>query len=264
MNDPHVVALNYRIEHHSSVDYDKACPLNCSEDAFEIHVERNNVRFAMKKHYATASEALEAVESYIHAWEHLAALQYGPNEFNLAFDGAEIEDRDPTPGLSFASTMPVHHRISVSDQVTTHLSRGEYPRPPSTKMEFSDHVKLMFDRYVGYRAGREHLTSLANFCLTILEESVPRSKSRRKAAARQYEIEYKVLGEVGRLCDHKGGAEARKAKGIVQDLNAQEIQFLDEAAKAIIQRAAEVAADPNGSRDTILLSDFPDLQRSPQ
>ena len=47
MNDPHVVALNYRIKHHSSVDYDNASPLDHSEVAFEIHVERNHVRFAM-------------------------------------------------------------------------------------------------------------------------------------------------------------------------------------------------------------------------
>ena len=36
MNDPHVVALNYRIEHCSSVDYGAASPLDYSEDAFEI------------------------------------------------------------------------------------------------------------------------------------------------------------------------------------------------------------------------------------
>ncbi len=263
MNDPHVVALNYRIEHHSSVHYDGASPLDHTEDAFEIHVERNNVRFAMKRHHATTSEALEAVEDYIRAWELLAALQYGPNEFKLVFDGAEIEDRDPTPGVVY---VPVHDRISVSDQVTVHLSRGEYPRPPSSRMEFSRDVTLMFDRYVGYRSHRGYLADTANFCLTILEKSVQRErgKSLRKSAAKQYDIGYKVLQELGRLCDHKGGVEARKAKGIDHDLNAQERQFLEEAVKAIIRRAAEVAADPNGSRDTILFSDFPDFRQNPQ
>lgn len=263
MNDPHVVALNYKIEHHSSVDYDKASPLDHGEDAFEIHIERNNVRFAMKRHYATQSEALESVEGYIRTWERLAALQYGPNEFKLVFDGAEIEDRDPTPGVVYASAKPIRVKVSVSE-ASIHLSRGEYPRPPSTKMEFSPDVELMFDRYVRYRARREYLTGMANFCLTVLYNSVPGEDSRRKEAARKYGIGFKVLREIDRLCANKGGAEARKAGGTDQDLSAQERQFLENAVKAIIQRAAEVAADPNGSRDTILLSDFPDLRQGPQ
>ena len=263
MNDPHVVALNYRIEHHSSVDYDGASPLDQSEEAFEIHVERNNVRFAMKRHYATKSEAVEAVEGYIRAWEHLAALQYGPNEFKLVFDGAEIEDRDPTPGVVYLSAKPIHVKVSLG-QATGHASRGAYPRPPSSRMEFSPDVKLMFDRYVGYRARRGYLTDMANFCLTILEKSVQTKRKRRDAAAKHYDIEYKVLDKIGRLCSQKGGTEARKAQGVDQDLNGQERQFLEEVVKAIIQRAAEVAGDPNGSRDMIVLSDFPDFQQSPQ
>ena len=262
MNDPHVVALNYRIEHHSSVDYDGASPLDHSEEDFEIHVERNNVRFAMKRHYATKSEAIAAVEGYIRTWEHLATLQDGPNEFTLAFDGAEIEDLDPAPGVLYANPKPLH--IKVSEGVTVHVSKGAYPQPPSTRLEFSADVKLMLDRYVGYRAGREHLTGMANFCLTILVESVQAKKDRRKAAARHYDIDYKVLDEVGRLCSQKGGAEARKAQGVERELNGNERQFLEEAVKAIILRAAEVAGDPNGSRDRIVLSDFPHLHRNPQ
>ena len=262
MNDPHVVALNYKIEHNSSVDYDKANPLDHTEDAFEIHVERNNVRFVMKRHYASQSEALEAVEGYIRPWEYLAALQNGPNEFTLIFDSAEIEDRDPTPGVVYASANPVRYRISVGEMANAHVSRGAYPLPPSTRMEFCADVKLMFDRYVAYRARRGYLADMANFCLTILEKSVPAKKERRKAAAKHYDIEYRVLDEIGRLCSQKGGAEARKAQGVDQDLNEQERRFLEEVVKAIIRRAAEVAGDPKGSRDMIQMSDFSDYQQT--
>ena len=263
MNDPHVVALNYRIEHHSSVDYDRAGPLDHSEKVFKIRVERNNVRFAMKRHYSTKSEALEAVEGYIRTWEHLAALQYGPDEFKLVFDGPEIEDRDPAPGVVCASAKPIRVHASLS-QPTVHVSRGTYPQPPSTKMEFSANVKLMFDRYVAYRARRGYLADLANFCLTVLEKSVQTKKKRREAAAKHYDFEYRVLDEIGRLCSQKGGAEARKAQGVNQDLNDQERQFLEEVVKAIIRRAAEVSGDPNGSRGMIALSDFPNTLQSPQ
>ena len=263
MNDPHVVALNYKIEHHSPVDYDEASPLDHSEGDFEIHVEGNDVRFTMNRHYATQSEAIESIESYIRSWEHLAALENGPNEFKLLFDWAEIEDRAPTPGVVSASVKPVRSNVSVGEP-SIHVSRGAYPRPPSSKMEFSPEIKFMFDRYVGYRAGREPLTGMANFCLTVLENSVPSGKNRRKAAARHYDIECKVLDEVGWRCSDKGGAEARKAKGINQDLNRQERQFLEEVVKAIIRRAAEVAGDPNGPRDKIVLSNFPDLPPRPR
>ena len=262
MNDPHVVALNYKIKHHSSVDYDGASPLDLREEAFEIHVERSNVRFAMQRHYATKSEALEAVEGYIRAWERLAALQYGPNEFTLVFDEAEIEDRDPTPGGLYLSAKPLRIGVSLSE-VTFHVSRSAYPQPPSAKMEFSPDVQLMFDRYVAYRLRRGYLTEMANFCLTILEKSVQAKKARRKAAANHYGIEYKVLQKIGWLCSQKGGAEARKAKGVEQELNGHERRFLEESVPAIIRRAAEVAGDPNGSRDRIELSDFPDLHQKP-
>ena len=262
MNDPHVVALNYRIEHHSSVDYDGASPLDHSETDFEIHVEGNNVRFAMKRHCATESEAMEAVEGFIRAWEHLAALQDGPNQFTLVFDGAEIEDRDPTPGVVYAIPKPLRVKLSLGEP-TIHVSKGAYPQPPATRLEFSPDVKLMLDRYLRYRAGRELLTGMANFCLTVLEESVQANKDRRKAAARHYDIEFEVLQEIGRLCFHKGGAEARRAQGVGQDLNVLERQFLEEAVKAIILRAAEVAGDPSGCRDRIALSDFPDLHHNP-
>lgn len=259
VNDPHVVALNFRIEHHSSVNYDNASPLDHREEAFEIHVEGNSVSFTMNRHYATQSEALDSVEDYIRAWEYLAALQTEPSEFKLVFDGAKIEDRDPTPGVMYAGAKPFSINVSVSEP-DIHVSRGTYPQPPSGKLEFSPDVKLMFDQYVAYRARRRYLTDMANFCLTVLENSVQSKKNVRKAAARHYDIEYEVLCGIGRLCSQKGGAEARKAQGVDQDLNGQERQFLEEVVRAIIRRAAEVAADPDGSREMIALSEFPDVR----
>ena len=208
---PHVVALNYKIEHHSSVDYDKASPLDRSEGDFEIHVEGNDVRFAMNRHYATQSEAIESIQSYIRSWELHAALGNGPNEFRLVFDRPEIEDRDLTPGIIVSSH---HERITVSDSVSHHVSRGAYPRPPSRKMEVSPEVKLMFDRYVGYRAGREPLTSMANFCLTVLLRNPYRA--RRIAVRRRQGTTisiYKVLQEGWRALFSQGRRRSQKGRG---------------------------------------------------
>ena len=245
VNDPHVVALNYRIDHSSSVGYDNAAPLDHSEEAFDIHVEDGRVRFVMKRHHATESEAVEAVEDYIRAWERFAALQNGPNEFTLVFAGAEIKDRDPKPGIKYGSAMFVSGRPSFN--IVGRVLKAAYPQPPSRRLEFNPDIDSMYHRYIGYRTGREPLPSMAYFCLTVLEDSVQAGKDRRRVAARHYGIDYGVLSEIGRLCANKGGTEARKSKGVDEDLSEQERQFLENAVKEIIIRAAEVAGDPNGS-----------------
>ena len=63
------VALHYRIEHASHVDYSKVDPVYCEVEGFGIRIEDNRVRFEMKEHYATVDSALEAVKPYIHSWE---------------------------------------------------------------------------------------------------------------------------------------------------------------------------------------------------
>ena len=98
MNDPHAVALNYRIEHASWVDWSTAKPLVLHENAFSVRVEDMRVRFLMREHHATEDDARAAVEDYLRAWELDAALQHGPDAFELRFVRSKIEDRNPTPG----------------------------------------------------------------------------------------------------------------------------------------------------------------------
>ena len=65
MNDPHVVALHYEVEHASSIDYSSAEPLELHYDAFDVRVEERNVWFSMKHHFATERDARDAVDDYI-------------------------------------------------------------------------------------------------------------------------------------------------------------------------------------------------------
>ena len=41
MNDPHVVALIYRVEHENSVDYRETKPLIREEPAFRVEIKDN-------------------------------------------------------------------------------------------------------------------------------------------------------------------------------------------------------------------------------
>ena len=42
MNDPHVVALHYNIDHHPSIAFDKAKPVDHRETAFDVCVFRGH------------------------------------------------------------------------------------------------------------------------------------------------------------------------------------------------------------------------------
>ena len=232
MNDPHVAALIYKIEHGQSVDYRKAQPMDHEETGFSVKVADQQVRFEFKEHYAAEDVARGAIEDYIRAWEFGAGLENGPDYFKLKFDYAQIEDRKPTPGVVMVHARPARFEVTVG-KVTCVVSPGCYPPPPSV-VPITPDVQTMYDRYMGYRQGREPLTTMAYFCLNILERSTEENHP-RKAAAKKYGIRLEVLDKIGRLSSGKGGQQARKASGTNNNLTAQDRRFLEKEIKAIIR-----------------------------
>lgn len=261
MNDPHVVALLYRIKHARSVDYSAAEPLEREEEAFTVHVRHEEVRFEMKHHYSSTNDAREALDEYIRAWEFEAGLRYGPDAFGLEFRKPEIEDRKPTPGVISPDVLDV--AVAVEGHLT--IGYSAYPAPPST-IKVTDDARSMYDRFVRSLAGNEPLASMAYFCLTVLKASVdqPSQKRRRRrdkkrpTAADKYRIEERILSEISRLSSVKGGADARKANGTGSDFTAEDRRFLTEAVKKIIYRMAEAACGSE-TLSTIRLCDLPPL-----
>ena len=257
MNDPHVAALIYRVEHGETVAYDEAAPLVREEQAFRLEVEDKRVRFVLKDHYATEAEARKVIEEYIHIWEFDACLDRGPDFFRLRFHTAEIEDRNPpppTPGVADVSMTATAGRPTVSMKLT--VVPPNYPTPPAN-VSLAPNIETMYQRYMGYCRGREPLASMAYFCLTVLEHSTGKKKGTRPAAGKKYQIGKQVLDRIGELSAEKGGSEARKADGVATELTESERRFLKEAIRRMIRRAAEKAYDPHKSLPEILLSDLP-------
>ena len=260
MNDPHVVALLYRIKHGDSIDYSQAKPLVVGDSRFKLTVEDKRVRFEFKTHYATEEQACKCISEYIRLWEFDATLKRGNQDsFRLVFEKAEMIDRNGTPRLS--TNFKAGGGVG-SARLT--LCVCEYPPPPSDIALNAD-VETMYQRYMGYRKKHEPLQSMAYFCLSMLEDSpAPRSQERKRsrkrlAAASKYQIEEGVLVEIGRLSSTKGGREARKAGGVATELSPQERHFMTRAVKAIIRRAAEKAHAPDVPLPTISLSNLPSL-----
>ena len=252
MNDPHVVALLYRVKHGKSHDYSKAEPLVCNEPAFRLEVIDKQVRFELKEHFATENDARSVLEDYIRNWEFNACLKGGDGCFKLEFNEPEIIDRNPTPGVKQVHA-DVKFMVDIGKPEVT-VGHSEYPSPPSG-VNFNDpDVQTMYHRYMGYRQGNEPLAGMAYFCLDFLESLSGQKNNLRKAAAQQYQIDETVLRKIGELSSKKGGQGSRKADGVDKDFTTEERTFLEQAIMKIIRRAAEKAANPEYDLPQITVS----------
>ena len=221
MNDPHVKAIHYFVEHDDSVDYKDVAPVVFEDDLFRVKAERVEVVFEPKKDYTTEEEARSAVEGLVRRWEFEMALHGGSPAFKLIYARVDIVDRNPPPlppGVVRAGPVAFHFRVSQpSVRVTKMLA--EYPALPSVQaLEPDDpNASFMLSRLDLYRQGREPVAGVANLCLTVLEYSALQATggkgSKRKAAANHYQIAMTVLNEVAMLSANKGGPVARKAEG---------------------------------------------------
>ena len=62
VNDPHVKAIQYFVDHDDSVDYRDTTPLVRGDDLLRIRADKGEVGFESKNHYAPEEEAREAAE----------------------------------------------------------------------------------------------------------------------------------------------------------------------------------------------------------
>src|SRR5438132_1504562 len=92
MNDPHVVALFYKVGHAEHIDYNKAPPLIHAQAEFEVRIERDHAVVRMREHYATIESGRAVIEPFFRAWELGAALRRGLGELEFKYDRAEVID----------------------------------------------------------------------------------------------------------------------------------------------------------------------------
>ena len=126
MNDPHVEALEYSIQHSPDIiNWSSAAPMHVQEKGFDVRAENGRVRFEFKSHYASELKARFAVEeSYIPNWEFDVGLTRGPNAFALRFERSVIVDLHPPSG-------PPPLRVSARAGYPTVRVNLAPPRPQS-------------------------------------------------------------------------------------------------------------------------------------
>ena len=94
-----------------------------------------------------------------------------------------------------------NHAIQGGGDIT--ITHAKYPSPPSD-IALSPNVQNMYERFMEYRENMEPLSSMAYFCVTVLEheakclsgETVDRPSKPRKLAATTYGISKKVLDKI--------------------------------------------------------------------
>ena len=253
MNDPHVVALEYRIEHGLDViDWSRAAPLDNEEHRFRVQAENGRVRFELKEHFASEEAARFAVEDdYIHNWEFVVGLARGPNAFTLRFDRSEIVDRHPPPGPPRLSAHATFGGFTARANLAP-PAPPSFPEPPPAAIKRSPDADSMYQHYLRHLGGGEPLPAMAYFCLTKLEQMA----GGRDAAAVRFGISKRVLRRIAELSTNKGGDNARKAVGHAASHTPEEETFLRSATKTLIHRAAEVEYGPDPRRRKITLADI--------
>jgi hypothetical protein len=253
MNDPHVAALVYRIQHGDHVDYKNAGSRTVSYEHFDVEVSGKSARTTMKSHYATREQARLAVEPLLRAWELDQALEYGPRTIEFIYERSEMVDRAPMAGHYSLIAEPAHYKHTFGEAKLT-LGFAAFP-VPAQNLARNDVVDHMFERYCLYKQGGTLLGGAADFCLTCLGTA----SGGRKQISERYLIHEKVLKKIGELAATKGGREARKGEGISKEFTDKERGWLEAAMKLLIRRAAEVTFNQGQVLAQITLKDLPSL-----
>jgi hypothetical protein len=134
------------------------------------------------------------------------------------------------------------------------IGKSKYPEPVFHLVVDKD-VEAMSSRFSQYLREKETLAGVAYFCFTVLRDNAGSADNARK----KFNVSRDVLHTLGKLASTKGGQEARKSTGRAHSYADAERQWLDKVLRAIIRRAAEVAATPNKAMPQIVMANFPSL-----
>ncbi len=257
MRDPHVESLQYSAEPTGQVSYDNPPSLESENNFCTLALIDGRLVVRPKDHYVTVQQAREAIEPFLRAWELDAELCWGPGTIRFTYKDSTIIDRDPPPpNASAHQTLQVRAAgaVHVAGAVILHVTRGNYPQPPSL-LQLTPDVETMWLRYRGYREGREPLLAMAYFCLTVVEVSA----GGRKAAAQLYNIDIKVLSKLGELTARGDAKTARKIQKeqSLQPLSGAEYAWLEEAVKTLIRKLGEYR--PGRPTPQLSMGDLPSL-----
>ncbi len=204
--------------------------------------------------FATEAGARGPVEAFLRSWEIDVLLAQGGAEFEFRFRSAGVSDRDGT-----GATPPGGVRVS---QVAVEVLIGKPPSrptylPPPVDFVASPDVIKMWHRWRAHRAGREGLSSVANFCLTeVIAAAPPGGGAPRDRAAKALGLTPPILSKLGYLAAKRGtDLDARKTGAV--PYSPPERRWVETVVPTIVRRSGQVAAGV--APKLLTMADLPDL-----
>ena len=174
------------------------------------------------------------VDDFLRSWELDDALLKGRRIIKFNFYDAKIINPNNPNETIIPSTFGIILGLASEIRVGYHF----YPNPPNM-FNISPDVLTLWQRYEGYLENHEPLSSMAYFCLTLLQWRA----GNRKNAAKKYKIDFKILTRLGILtAENKGNeknAQKLKAGKSFSPLTSIEVEWIKAALIAIIRRVGK-------------------------
>lgn len=260
MNDPHVEQLIYELVLlDRGAVFNRPAPVRYSEPSFDIELADDRATIRMNDHYEHHSDAREAVEPVLRAWEASALLEGRRIEFRFA--DARTTDGNPLAGSE--------NGIWLSEQVVTakmHASGTDehliasYPAPP-VNFQLDQHTDVLMLRYRRFREGQVSFIECAAFTSSYIDKLV--GGQGRKGAATYLRVEPAILDKLGELTSAVGDLETvRKIDRGWQNRphTSKEIAWMQAAVPLLIRRISELGARPGGAPpQRLTMADLPQL-----
>ena len=270
VNDPHVVALIYKLKPEPTVSFEEAAPLEDTINRFRLRLVDNILKVELLDHFSSQEKAMVEVQPFLRSWEIIFGLAQGRPSITFEFERAEIIDRNPPPMGSHQIIEA--HGISSGEafgNFTACAVHREYPKPPTNFVAAPD-VETMWVRFSGYVARNEHLSSMGYMVLTVLEHGTAikrpvqparKPSKQRLQAAQLYRIDIEVLNKLGTLTSDVGDEKTGR-KMHVSDRRAHtapEIAWIEAAVKAITRRMGEYSCRPTSDFPQLTMAQLPSL-----
>ena len=241
MRDPHVECIHYEVGTGPGISFGNPPPLTFNNHLGRFDVRDGRLAVNPTDHYEDAGQARAVIDPFLRSWEIQADLDSNPGALRFKFLHADVIDRQPAPpGAGVVLEAQAGEYLVVGESASLHITQHSYPAPPTALRTTSD-VEFAYNRWRGFRAGREPLQAMAYAVLTQIQAAA----GDRKRAAQTFRISRKVLDTVGDLSSTRGDpANVRKVTpgSALQPLSGAESTWLDQAVRSLIRRLGEHAS----------------------
>jgi hypothetical protein len=252
MNDPHVEWLRYRLELGATLAVNDPPPLDLETDHFTLRLEAGKLTVSMKEHHSSIESTQERVAPFLRSWERDNDLTHGLRALRFVYEDCQIIDRNPPPPGSAHTILAVGvaSLAMLGSAVRLVIGLREYPPPPPSFKTTPD-VEALFYHYESYLDGKERLSDMGHFCLTLVRGL----GGGNDGAADMFQISAPVLRKLGELTTDRGDEKtARKYMLQPRPYRPQEETWIKDVVRALIRRVGEHAA--GGPLKKLTMADF--------